>query len=78
MQNVLHTPLSGTYTVQFINSVSDCAAEGTIQGDPGLILPGYITVARPDNKTVIVTTFATLPLLPVDFKFSLGMICVKQ
>jgi|SRR5271155_4631488 hypothetical protein len=74
INNVSH-PSTGVYLVQFDHKIAKCAPEATIQGDPGFILPGYIVVAKYSGIGVQVSTFATLTLLPADFKFSLTVTC---
>ena len=74
VRSVTHTGV-GVYAIVFDQTNKPCAPQGTIQGDPGFLLPGYIVVSKPSNKIVQVNTYATLPLLPTDYKFSLTLTC---
>jgi hypothetical protein len=66
---------TGVYEIQFNSPIRRCALEATIAGDPGFILPGYIVVSKLGTGVAQVNTFATLTLLPADFKFSLTDTC---
>jgi len=76
VRSITH-PSVGVYDIVFDQSTKNCAPEGTIQGDPGFLLPGYIVVSKPSNKTVQVNTYATLPLLATDYKFALTVTCAS-
>jgi hypothetical protein len=68
---------AGVYQVNFTDDTSKCAFAGTIAGDRDTLLPGYLVVSHTNapSKTVNVFTFATVTLLPADFRFHLLVSC---
>jgi hypothetical protein len=69
-------PSTGVYDLQFKQNVDLCAINGTIGGTTETVAPGYIVVQRAQNL-VTVNTFATLTLLPMDYKFDVNVTCSK-
>lgn len=69
---------AGVYRITFNQDVSHCAANATIAAAGGKrIVPAYLVAGRvPDVPDQIrIFTFATVTLLPTDFKFDLAVSC---
>lgn len=71
-------PKTGVYRINFNQDVSHCAATATIAAKGGkTIIPGYIVVGRNGNvpNQLRVFTFATVTLIPSDYKFDVVAHC---
>jgi hypothetical protein len=67
---------TGVYYVQMARKVDNCAATATIAGDSQTLAPGYVVIAK-QGDMINVNTYATVTLLPEDYKFDLIVDCAK-